>query len=879
MPEEVTHNQEHYRLRARLPQYFRFAAIGALAVTIFVVVVGFYRERTKSPFKLKGEHAELSTDVTANVNGYERLETEGGVAKFYVKADSAKTFSDNHQELQNVYLETYDQGGLTNNKMTAESALYVPEENKNFTAYLKGNVRIETPDALKIKTNNIVYTKNNETADADEVVEFERDNVRGRSFGATVKIGEKVIELLKDVEIEAFESPELVRSNVRYAKINTGSATIDQINNKIDLRDSVSISIESKPGSGKTQTTDVRAERASVAIDRGAGKSSQLNKFELFDNVHIVSAETGAPATNIDCGYALYDKPADRFELKNDPRIVTTANDKLTEISASQIVYEQSAGKIVLTGNAEIKQGADQLKGDLLYADLFPDKKIRDAIIRGNASARQTTSDRSTTITAPELNASFNDARQLRDANAIGQSNIEIIPNQSREYSSVSIAAIKGIGAVFKGAGLIDALRTDGRTTIQLNAPDSSQDAANKRVTADVVRTVFNANGKDISRAEAVGNAELYVEPLQAAKTNYKTTINAPRFDCEFFPTGNSAKTCTGGQKTKTIRVPTISQPGHGEQTLTAERLTAQFSQQSKDIEQLNASGNVRFNELDNNAIAAEMIYTQVDETIRLRGGDPTGWNSSYRSKAREIDWDTRKQHSYLRGKVSTTYYSLRQLGNAAPFGQSEKPVFLTADNAEFDQPSETAVYTGNARGWQENNYVHGDKLTLKKPDGQFAAEGHVRSAVYNFKTNQKNGNSSMPVFAAADVMTYNRDNRLLQYRTNVDIRQGTDRITANSADVLLNEENDISRTVAETNVVITQPGRRGTGDWLQYTAADETAILRGNPAKVEDAENGSSQAAQLTFLMREKRVMLEGKSKTAVTSRTKSVYKVQGKQ
>ncbi len=112
-----------------------------------------------------------------------------------------------------------------------------------------------------------------------------------------------------------------------------------------------------------------------------------------------------------------------------------------------------------------------------------------------------------------------------------------------------------------------------------------------------------------------------------------------------------------------------------------------------------------------------------------------------------------------------------------------------------------------------------------------------------------------MPVFAAADVMTYNRDNRLLQYRTNVDIRQGTDRITANSADVLLNEENDISRTVAETNVVITQPGRRGTGDWLQYTAADETAILRGNPAKVEDAENGSSQAAQLTFLMvREKR-------------------------
>ncbi len=151
------------------------------------------------------------------------------------------------------------------------------------------------------------------------------------------------------------------------------------------------------------------------------------------------------------------------------------------------------------------------------------------------------------------------------------------------------------------------------------------------------------------------------------------STINAPRFDCEFFP---AAKTCTGGQKTKTIRVPTISQPGHGEQTLTAERLTAQFSQQSKDIEQLNASGNVRFNELDNNAVAAEMIYTRADETIRLRGGDPTGWNSSYRSKAREIDWDTRKQHSYLRGKVSTTYLQSQDGGMPPLFGQSVRSLF-----------------------------------------------------------------------------------------------------------------------------------------------------------------------------------------------------------
>ena len=77
----------------------------ALAVSVFVVVVGFYRERSRATFKLKGEHARLSTDVVLEVNGYERLETENGIKKYFITADYARTFSDNHQELQNIYLE------------------------------------------------------------------------------------------------------------------------------------------------------------------------------------------------------------------------------------------------------------------------------------------------------------------------------------------------------------------------------------------------------------------------------------------------------------------------------------------------------------------------------------------------------------------------------------------------------------------------------------------------------------------------------------------------------------------------------------------------------------------------------------------------------
>ncbi|HVF46352.1 MAG TPA: LptA/OstA family protein, partial [Pyrinomonadaceae bacterium] len=205
----------------------------------------------------------------------------------------------------------------------------------------------------------------------------------------------------------------------------------------------------------------------------------------------------------------------------------------------------------------------------------------------------------------------------------------------------------------------------------------------------------------------------------------------------------------------------------------------------------------------------------------------------------------------------------------------SEKPVFITSDSAEFDHNTETANYTGNARGWQDANYVRGNRIYLDQRAGKLLAEGSVQTALYNARIRQKGKETNVPTYAAAATMTYERDKRLLQYRTAVDIRQGTDRITAGAADVYLDEKNELSRTVAESNVVITQPNRKATGDWAEYAAGEETAVLRGSPATVSDAESGSSQSPQLTFYMRENRVVSAQQPKQTTPGRSRSVYKV----
>ncbi len=57
---------------------------------------------------MKSLPATLSKDVVAEVNGYERTETEGDVKKYYIKADKAVTYADNHQDFENIFLQVFD---------------------------------------------------------------------------------------------------------------------------------------------------------------------------------------------------------------------------------------------------------------------------------------------------------------------------------------------------------------------------------------------------------------------------------------------------------------------------------------------------------------------------------------------------------------------------------------------------------------------------------------------------------------------------------------------------------------------------------------------------------------------------------------------------
>ena len=215
-----------------------------------------------------------------------------------------------------------------------------------------------------------------------------------------------------------------------------------------------------------------------------------------------------------------------------------------------------------------------------------------------------------------------------------------------------------------------------------------------------------------------------------------------------------------------------------GTRTFTSQNMTTVFLKDTQDIERVDAQGDGKFNENDRNGVAANVSYAAADETVRLRGGDPTVWDSRGRTKAIELDSDLANNVSYARGRTTTTYYSQEQTNGATPFSKTKSPVYIASERGEFRHESGQAIYTGNARAWQDDNFVRGDKLVIYVNDKRMEATGHVQTAIYNSKRRVENNKTVVPVFASADSMFYSDPDRTIHYEGNVDIKQGTDRLT-----------------------------------------------------------------------------------------------------
>ncbi|HEX6283401.1 MAG TPA: LptA/OstA family protein, partial [Pyrinomonadaceae bacterium] len=540
--------------------------------------------------------------------------------------------------------------------------------------------------------------------------------------------------------------------------------------------------------------------------------------------------------------------------------------------------FEHAALRLTFAGGATLEQERDIMSGENIYATLNQQQRLEKAEIRGNAYLRTMEPGRAAEVHAVDMDFFLDKDQRLERAFA----NKDVKARSLESDSDFDLSGSSTLEVLFQATAdtsLLKQMNAGGRSVVSLSAPKSKAGdprAANKRLTADAVKLSWRGSGRDLEKAEAHGNAELFIEPVTSSARAERRKLNAPQFDCDFFETGNLARTCKAVGGAKAVMDPVQPSPKRGTRTITSQTMTALFVRDTQDLERVDAQGDAKFNENDRNGVAANVSYLAADETVRLRGGEPTVWDSRGRTKAVELDSDLVNGVSYARGRTATTYYTQEQTNGATPFAKAKSPVYITSERGEFRHESGQGTYTGNARAWQDDNFVRGDKLVVYVNDKRMEAAGHVQTAIYNSKRRVDNNSTVVPVFASADSMFYSDPDRTIHYEGNVDIKQGTDRMTGGVADVYLaKDSNEMEKTIAQRNVVLIQPNRRGTGDWVEYTAANEVAVLKGSPARVDDVEQGNTQGSRLTVSIRDSKVTADDARGPLSPGRVRSTHKI----
>ena len=834
----------------------RFLTAGrALALAAFVAVAAAllaYLFLKQHRVAVESTRPKLQGSVVAVFNNTHYAHEVRGQVRFILNSEVDRSYQDGTHELEGVTLESFGKDNDRHDFVTADRAkVSNPSDMESLDAELMSNVVVKTSDGLTVKSEYLRYQQKDNTIETDKPFSFEGRNFSGTATGLFLEVDPERAHLLHDVDVTIKDKP-------------PGDAKSDD-----------SKSSDAKPASNASRQVKKRPQMS--AEERAAHKEQKrLRKQARKASRKGAGGEDSSPS--------VAKKPTGRDSRGEASISAVPASKKPTRIQCASAVLEKKDHRVTLEQNVIVTQVDNEARADLMIAYMDASNHIERVEARGNSHLKQTDK---AELSSPDMDFIFGPSHQLVRGVAWGGAN-----SRSLGADAPREAYAERLEATFvetDHGSLADTLIATGNAIVKVHAPPegtTNKPPTERELRADNISLQFQPDGRNLKSADAVGSAVMTVVPYRAEPKADKKTLRAPRQNAVFFDAGNKIKTftATGGVR---VEVEALLAGQHEPRVTTSKRLTADFVEDTQDIDHVVQEGDFKYSEGDRNGLADRAAYDGQKEILQLRGRRPMAWDSKARTQADEIDYDRANDETHARGDVRTTYYSRDTTGDSTPFENNKSPVFITADRADASNKEGVAVYTDHARGWQDDNFVKGDRIELYHREKRMVAEGHVETALYRVKRGETsrpqrgeaskpqqkpaekkptsaNGNDDAPGFAWSDRMTYSDTDRLVHYDGSVRARHGTDYIEADAVDVyLMQETNEVDHLIADQKVVLIQPGRRGTGDHLTYTSDDGRAVLTGKIAKVEDAEKGSTMGSQLTFYSRDDKIQVESQQGT----------------
>jgi lipopolysaccharide export system protein LptA len=653
------------------------------------------------------------------------------------------------------------------------------------------------------------------------------------------------------------------------------------------------------------QTGDITS-HGEVSIDlqsnpRGLTSQDQAAPKELKDPIHlrttnlVFNQKTGdgwteapiefsVPQAHGSAVGARYTAKDERLTLESQVRIIVNGATSST-IIAKQALLEKNPRQIVLRyAHAESPQQRAEAEEATLF--LREDNTLDHALAKGHvlieSAAHTAPAPTWSRVSAEELAVRMKEGNSVKDAVLSGAVKFDSEGTQPAEASAGRVLL------TFGAENTLTKAHAEQQVKLSQHQKPGSNQGQNVDVSAPAM-DFFVADSRRLTRAETIGPPEISLLPADAKQA--ATRVTADKFIARFDSLGQLSQVHGEANARVVTTVPPGTNPPQPDRISTSDSIDAYFHP-GIGIETLVQAGHFAYSSGTQKSFADHARYTPADQILVLNGS-PHVLDSGMETTARTVRLNRATGDGFADGDVKTTYSDLKEQPNGALLASSD-PVHVTARSMTAHGNPGVAVYSGNARLWQDANVVEAPSIQFQIEQRTVIADSNSSQKVSTVLVGTDKSGKATPVNFVASHLIYRDSERKAHFEGGVTVRSTDLTVTSQQMDVFLvpaSAEADHSSTgetpvppkseaapaklekiIASGKVVITEPNRRGTGDKLVYTASDDKFVLTGGQPSIFDAEHGKITGVSLTLYRRSDRFVVEGDSSSPAVTQTRVV-------
>jgi len=799
----------------------------AAALLLAVVAGFFFYGRNRFRHIEKDLPARLGANIQQTAKGFSYTQSSRGHTLFTLQASRFVQLRAGHALLHDVDITLYGPPGSGREDRISGSDF--DYDQKEGVATSQGAVEIELQgvakpgaasgsnngsDTIRVKTNGMTFAQKTGEASTAGRVEFQLPRGAGSAVGADYNAKTGVVILNSQVHITTSD-------NGKPVTVEAGHATI--------LRDTQQALLTN--ASLEYQTANGRADQATVYFR----KDGTTQKVDAQGHVQLHSdngAEVDTATTEV------------LFDLKSQPLQATVGGG---------VQFTSARTQQTMRGSAQ--------EGTLLFTSAAPGSP---ASLRHAEFRRDVRFDEQAT-------GLKNDPRGRMERQVEAEKlNVDFV----RQAGGRGVEARKAVA--------------DGNPVVTMRQTPSRGRGQSMRISGDQLVAML-ASGNRLHALDGTGNTQVVNESSDGARDTTRGDVLHATFVEEPAPGAAQrvAQKGRGSGRGKKAAAPAIettletaAQEGHVTLTETPVKKPGESAPPATLM-----------------GWAQHAEYHAQNQMLRLTGNPRIAQGEGTQLSAEQIDYHRDTQNAEASGDVKATYTqtSAEPSGEhrASPTMGGSGPVHVIADRAKLDHATNESSFYGTARAparmWQDADSLLAPVIAIDRSKNVLKAwgEGTGDAPVVDVNFAASSSGSKRPAQATevrSRTLVYSDGDRVADFQGAVMAEQGGAAIHADEARVYLKPApkpgaekpaakggagSQLDHLIATGHVVFTEPGRKGQGDKLVYTADEGKYVLTGSPSQAPslwDRTHGTTTGAALVFWAQTDKVEVMGGKSSVVT-------------